>query len=66
LHRNPHGENGYDLVVAAEDDGIHAVVGDLAASGVSVQPIQVDLRTPDGVEHLFRSTTRWPGKGSTR
>lgn len=53
-------------MVASEDDGIHAVVGDLAASGVSVQPIQVDLRTPDGVEHLFRSTTRWPGKGSTR
>ncbi|MEW5809761.1 MAG: SDR family NAD(P)-dependent oxidoreductase [Actinomycetota bacterium] len=48
--------NGYDLVVAADDDGIHAVPDDLAAHGGAVQPVQVDLRTPEGVEHLFAST----------
>lgn len=48
--------NGYDLVVAAEDDAIHGVPAELAAYGGAVQPVQVDLRTPDGVEHLFAST----------
>lgn len=49
-------QNGYDLVVCAEDEGIHAVPAELSAYGVSVQPVQVDLRTSDGVEHLFDST----------
>lgn len=49
-------QNGYDLVVAADGDGIHDVPARLSETGVSVQPIQVDLRTPDGVEHLFQST----------
>lgn len=48
--------NGYDLVVAAEDDAIHGVPAELAAYGGAVQPVQVDLRTADGVEHLFAST----------
>ncbi|OBI13487.1 oxidoreductase [Mycobacterium sp. E2462] len=47
---------GYDLVVAADDDGIHDVPAKLAEFGVAVQPVQVDLRTPEGVEHLFQST----------
>lgn len=47
---------GYDLVVAADDDGIHDVPAKLAELGVAVQPVQVDLRTPEGVEHLFQST----------
>ncbi|OBG72234.1 MULTISPECIES: SDR family oxidoreductase [unclassified Mycobacterium] len=47
---------GYDLVVAADDDGIHEVPAKLAEFGVAVQPVQVDLRTPEGVEHLFQST----------
>jgi short-subunit dehydrogenase len=48
--------DGYDLVVAAEDDGIRDVPQTLSAFGVEIQPIQVDLRTSDGVEHLYRST----------
>lgn len=47
---------GYDLVLAADDDGIHDVPAKLAEFGVAVQPVQVDLRTPEGVEHLFQST----------
>ena len=49
-------QNGYDLVVAADGDAIHGVADELSASGVAVQPVQVDLRTPEGVEHLFNST----------
>ncbi|PRC60683.1 oxidoreductase, partial [Mycobacterium sp. ITM-2017-0098] len=45
-------QNGYDLVVAAGGDEIHDVPARLADTGMSVQPVQVDLRTPEGVEHL--------------
>jgi uncharacterized protein len=48
-------EHGYDLVVAADDDGIHQVPDRLSRYGASVQPVQVDLRTPEGVEHLYQS-----------
>ncbi|MFW0150958.1 SDR family NAD(P)-dependent oxidoreductase [Mycobacterium sp. smrl_JER01] len=48
--------SGYDLVVAADGDAIHDVPGELSGYGVAVQAIQVDLRTPEGVEHLFAST----------
>jgi uncharacterized protein len=51
------GDDGYDLIVAAEDDGIHASADKLAASGVNVRPVQVDLRKPDDVERLYRSAT---------
>ena len=48
-------QNDYDLVVAADGDGIHDVPARLSETGVSVQPIQVDLRTPDGVCLLYTS-----------
>ncbi|OBF61956.1 oxidoreductase [Mycobacterium sp. 852002-53434_SCH5985345] len=48
--------HGYDLVVAAEDDAIRDVPDKLSRWDSAVQPIQVDLRTPDGVEHLYQST----------
>lgn len=47
--------HGYDLVVAAEDDAILGVPDRLSQYGCAVQPVQVDLRDPDGVEHLYRS-----------
>lgn len=49
--------DGYDLVVAADDAAIHDVPAKLVEYGVAVEPIQVDLRTPDGVEHLFGTAT---------
>ncbi|WP_156688102.1 SDR family NAD(P)-dependent oxidoreductase [Mycobacterium sp. Marseille-P9652] len=49
-------QHGYDLVVAADDDTIHGVPDRLSEYSASVQPVQVDLRSPDGVEHLYRST----------
>lgn len=45
--------NGYDLVVAADDAAIHDVPAKLVEYSVAVEPVQVDLRTADGVEHLF-------------
>lgn len=47
--------NDYDLVVTADDDAINDVPDRLAEFGVAVQPVQVDLRRPDGVDHLFGS-----------
>ncbi|HTE44072.1 MAG TPA: SDR family NAD(P)-dependent oxidoreductase [Gemmatimonadaceae bacterium] len=45
-------EKGYDLVVAAEDDGIEQAAADLRTLGANVEPVQVDLATRDGVERL--------------
>ncbi|OBI28953.1 oxidoreductase [Mycobacterium sp. E1386] len=49
-------QHGYDLVVAAEEDAIRDVPDKLSRWDSAVQPIQVDLRTPEGVEHLYQST----------
>ena len=38
-------ENGYDLVVGAEDAGIHQAAANLAMLRVEVTPLQVDLAT---------------------
>ncbi|OBH96586.1 SDR family oxidoreductase [Mycobacterium sp. E2733] len=48
-------QHGYDLVVAAEDDAIRDVPDKLSRWSSTVQPIQVDLRTAEGVEHLYQS-----------
>ena len=50
-------QDGYDLVVAAEDDGIQAAAGTLSGSGVDVRPVQIDLRKPKGVENLYQQAT---------
>ncbi|OBJ73820.1 SDR family NAD(P)-dependent oxidoreductase [Mycobacterium sp. 1274756.6] len=49
--------HGYDLVIAAEDDGIHAAAERLAETATDVVPVQVDLRTRAGVEELYRRAT---------
>jgi short-subunit dehydrogenase len=51
-------ENGYDLVVAAEDDGIHQAAERLSGLGAKVTPVQVDLRTDAGVNGLYEAATR--------
>lgn len=48
-------QHGYDLVVAAEDDAIRDVPGKLSQFGAAVQPVQVELRCPEGVERLYES-----------
>ena len=49
--------HGYDLVVAAEDERLQGVADEIAALGVSVHPVQVDLATADGVERLNAEAT---------
>ncbi|HEY0776550.1 MAG TPA: SDR family NAD(P)-dependent oxidoreductase [Gemmatirosa sp.] len=44
--------HGYDLVIAAEDAGIEEAAAELRAAGATVEPVQVDLATRDGVERF--------------
>jgi len=49
-------QHGFDLLIAAEDDGIAAAADGLrSASDASVRPLQTDLATFDGVEELYRA-----------
>jgi short-subunit dehydrogenase len=49
-------EHGYDLLIAAEDDGIEpAAVALRGDGGPAVQAVQVDLATYEGVEKLYES-----------
>ncbi len=46
-------DHDFDLIVAAEDGAIHAAARQLERLGVSVEPVEVDLATDDGVEELY-------------
>jgi short-subunit dehydrogenase len=46
-------QHDFDLIVAAEDDAIHAAARELEELGVRVEPVQVDLAASDGVERLY-------------
>src|SRR4051794_38462100 len=47
-------EHGYDLLIAAEDDGITTAAQALSGeSGTSVRPVRTDLATFEGVEELY-------------
>jgi short-subunit dehydrogenase len=50
-------ENGFDLIVTAEDSDIVAAALELEGSGASVEAVQVDLASPEGVEELYRRVT---------
>ncbi|MGK8523918.1 SDR family NAD(P)-dependent oxidoreductase [Nocardia asteroides] len=50
-------EHGYDVVMAAEDDAIKTAAASLLDPRFEVRPVQVDLRTADGVEQLYRAAT---------
>ncbi len=45
--------NGFDLLIAAEDGAIATSARELEALGASVRSIQADLSTEDGVEKLY-------------
>jgi short-subunit dehydrogenase len=55
-------DDGYDVVMAADDDGIHACAEKLASTGVQVRPVQVDLREPEDVARLYRAVAEGPGQ----
>ncbi len=46
-------QNGFDLVIAAEDAGIAEAASTLQDLGAKVTSVQVDLATYDGVETLY-------------
>jgi short-subunit dehydrogenase len=50
-------EDGYDVVVAADDDAIHASAEKLGSAGADVVPVQADLRRPEEVQRLYRTAT---------
>ena len=45
--------NGFDLIVAAEDE-LDGAVAELQSLGASVDGVRVDLAAPEGVEELWR------------
>jgi short-subunit dehydrogenase len=45
-------QHGYEVLIAAEDDGLDAVAADLQREGAGVEAIRVDLATREGVEQL--------------
>ena len=47
-------DEGFDLVVAAEDDELAGAADELRRHGAEVEAVRVDLATADGVEELAR------------
>jgi short-subunit dehydrogenase len=45
--------DGYDLIVAAEDDGIRSAATSIGVLGAAVEPVQMDLATDAGVDALY-------------
>ena len=50
-------ENGFDLVVCAEDSGIERAAAELRAQGADVTAVQTDLATRGGVDELAGRVT---------
>ena len=51
-------DHGYDVVVAADEPEIERTADEIAAvSGQLVTPVQVDLSTAEGVQHLYDVAT---------
>ena len=46
--------NDFDLIIAAEDAELQSAAGELEQLGASVEAVQVDLGTDEGVEELHR------------
>jgi short-subunit dehydrogenase len=46
-------ENGFDVIINAEDDELAAAEAGLAGSGAEVRAVKADLSTYDGVERLW-------------
>jgi uncharacterized protein len=51
---------GFDLLIAADEAAIHDVAATLSASGVSVEAVQADLSTLDGVNELLDAANDRP------
>jgi uncharacterized protein len=49
-------ENGFDLLIAADEPQIQAAAGELRASGRQVDAVEADLATTEGVDRLVAAT----------
>jgi uncharacterized protein len=49
--------HGFDVVVTAEDVELTSAATELRATGATVHEVRADLRTADGVEHLWREVS---------
>jgi uncharacterized protein len=47
-------DDGFDLLIAAEDPHVTPLAGELQGSGATVEALQVDLSTDEGVMDLYR------------
>ena len=45
-------QDGHDVVVCAEDDGLADAATDLRATGATITEVRADLATPEGIEAL--------------
>jgi short-subunit dehydrogenase len=45
--------DGYDLLIAADEPAVHATAVDLRYKGVTVEAVQADLATTEGVDALW-------------
>lgn len=50
-------QNGFDLVINAEDDRLETAAAELRTSGADVHAVRADLRTAEGVEQLWSAVT---------
>jgi uncharacterized protein len=50
-------ENGFDLLLNAEDSRLDAAVTALRPAGTAVQAVRADLRTPEGVHRVYSAAT---------
>jgi short-subunit dehydrogenase len=48
-------QNGFDLLTAADGDGIHQAASSLQALGAEVQPFQINLADHEGVHKLIEA-----------
>jgi short-subunit dehydrogenase len=48
-------DNGFDLLIAADDAGIQEVAAGFRATGVGVDAVQTDLATIEGVDTLYNA-----------
>jgi short-subunit dehydrogenase len=54
-------QNGFDLLVAADNETIHSVAQELQSSGVSAEALKVDLASHEGT-HQLQSTIEGAGR----
>lgn len=53
-------QDGYDLVIAADDPAISQAAEDFKQMGVNVETVEADLATADGVDELYEAVNGRP------